>query len=128
VVEQVTRGIKISIIVDFKGSFLKNKIIHYAFAYRIEIKNQSKDSVKLLTRSWKIIEANKNPYYIEGNGVVGERPVIFSGKKFKYESGCLITSAIGGMKGFFTMVNFTTTKNFNVEIPLFKLNADFILN
>ena len=31
-------------------------MFHFAFAYQIEIENQSKSSVQLLTRHWKIIK------------------------------------------------------------------------
>jgi len=32
------------------------------------------------------------------------------------------------MKGYFNMINFTSTKNFKVFIPTFKLCAPFALN
>ena len=50
-IQQVTRGIKITVDTDYNGSFLKDDVLHFAFAYQIEIENQSKSSVKLLTRN-----------------------------------------------------------------------------
>jgi len=32
------------------------------------------------------------------------------------------------MQGYYDMVNFTTTKNFKVTIPTFKLSAPFAIN
>ena len=72
-IQQVTRGIKISVETDFEGSFLKDNVLHYAFTYRIEIENQGKSSVQLLTRHWKIKEALNKTQYVNGNGVVGKK-------------------------------------------------------
>ena len=127
-IQQITRGIKISVETDYEGSFIKDNITHYAFTYRIEIENQGKSSVQLLTRHWKIIEALNKTQYVNGNGVVGKKPVINPGEVHKYKSGCLLTSAMGAMKGAYIMIDFTSTKKFNVEIPPFKLFASFVLN
>lgn len=127
-IQQVTRGIKISVETDYEGSFLKDNIPHYAFTYRIEIENQGKSSVQLLTRHWKIIESLNKTNYVNGSGVVGKKPVINPGEIHKYKSGCLLTSAVGAMRGAYIMIDFTSTKKFNVEIPPFKLSAPFVLN
>jgi ApaG protein len=109
-IQQVTRGIKISVETDYEGSFLKDNIPHYAFTYRIEIENQGKSSVQLLTRHWKIIESLNKTNYVNGSGVVGKKPVINPGEIHKYKSGCLLTSAVGAMKGAYIMIDFTSTK------------------
>jgi ApaG protein len=127
-IQQVTRGIKISVETEYEGSFLKDSILHYAFTYRIQIENQSKSSVQLLTRHWKIIEALNKTQCVNGDGVVGKKPVINPGEIHKYKSGCLLTSAVGAMKGAYIMIDFSSTKKFNVEIPPFKLSAPFVLN
>jgi len=127
-IQQITRGIKISVETDYEGSFIKDNITHYAFTYRIKIENQGKSSVQLLTRHWKIIEALNKTQYVNGNGVVGKKPVINPDEVHKYRSGCLLTSAMGAMKGAYIMIDFTSTKKFNVEIPPFKLSASFVLN
>jgi ApaG protein len=127
-IQQVTRGIKITVKTQYEGAFLKNFVLNYSFAYDIEIENQSKSSVQLLSRHWKIYEPLGKTKIIDGAGVVGKKPVLNPGEIHKYKSGCLITSAIGSMKGAYTMIDFSTTKKFNVEIPAFKLCAPFILN
>ncbi|MBT3444454.1 MAG: Co2+/Mg2+ efflux protein ApaG [Flavobacteriaceae bacterium] len=127
-IQQVTRGIKISVETDYEGSFLKDNVLHYAFTYRIEIENQSKSSVQLLTRHWKIKEALNRTQYVNGDGVVGKKPVINPGEIHRYRSGCLLYSAIGAMKGAYIMIDFSSTKKFNVEVPPFKLSAPFVLN
>lgn len=127
-VQQVTRGIKISVETTYEGSFYKNYKIQYAFGYTITIENQSKDSVQLNARHWEILDALNNVEIVSGEGVVGKKPVLKPGESHTYTSGCLLTSPFGAMQGHYSMVNFTTTKKFKVTIPTFKLSAVFAIN
>ncbi len=127
-VSQVTQGVKVSVITSFEGIYFKNQKIHYAFTYRITIVNQSKDTVQLLTRHWEIFDALNHKEVVDGAGVVGQKPVMKSGETYSYTSGCLLVAPLGTMKGFFTMINFTTSRKFDVEIPAFGLGASYILN
>lgn len=127
-VTQITKGIKISVSTSFEGTYFKNYKIHYAFSYQITIENQSKDSVQLTSRHWEIYDALNNIEFVDGEGVVGKKPVIKPGEKHIYNSGCLLASPIGAMKGHYNMINFTSTKSFQVVIPTFKLSAPFALN
>jgi ApaG protein len=127
-ITQVTKGIKISVETSFEGTFFKNYKMHFAFGYRITIENQSKDSVQLTTRHWQIFDALNEVEIVAGDGVIGKKPVLKPGESHTYSSGCLLTSPIGSMRGYFNMVNFTNTKRFRVFIPTFKLNAPFALN
>jgi len=127
-VQQVTRGIKISVETNFEGTFYKNYKMHYAFGYEVTIENQSKDSVQLNARHWVILDSLNNIETVTGEGVIGKKPVLKPGESHTYSSGCLLTSPFGAMQGHYSMVNFTTTKKFNVAIPTFKLSAPFALN
>ncbi|MCC8358286.1 Co2+/Mg2+ efflux protein ApaG [Salinimicrobium sediminilitoris] len=127
-IQQITRGIKISIETNFEGTFYKNYRVHFAFGYQITIENQSKDSVQLTSRFWKIKDALNRTEIVEGEGVIGKKPVIKPGESHTYKSGCLLTSPFGAMSGFYSMINFTTTRKFRVAIPSFKLSAPFALN
>lgn len=127
-VQQVTRGIKISIETNYEGSILKECRNFFAFGYRITIENQSKDSVQLNSRFWRIKDALNPTKVINGEGVVGKKPVIKPGEAHTYSSGCLLASPLGSMHGFFSMINFTSTRKFKVVIPGFQLAAPFALN
>jgi|Transcript_3159 ApaG protein len=127
-IQQVTRGIKISVQTSFEGTFYKNYRMHFAFGYQITIENQSKDSVQLTSRHWQIFDALNSIEIVDGEGVIGKKPVLKPGESHTYQSGCLLSSPIGAMRGHFNMVNFTTTKKFRVFIPTFKLSAPFALN
>ena len=55
-IQQITKGIKISIETAFEGTFYKNDSIHYAFSYEITIENQSSEIAQLIARKWNIME------------------------------------------------------------------------
>jgi len=127
-VQKVTCGIKISVDTNFEGTFYKNYKIHFAFGYKITIENQSKDSVQLTSRFWTIKDALKDTEIVQGEGVIGKKPVLKPGESHTYNSGCLLSAPFGSMSGYYDMVNFTTSKKFKVVIPSFKLSAPFALN
>ncbi len=127
-VTQITNGIKISVLTSFEGTYFKNYRLHFAFSYQITIENHSKDSVQLITRHWEISDSLNNKEVIDGEGVIGKKPVLKPGDSHVYSSGCLLSSSFGAMKGYFNMVNFTSTRNFRVLVPTFKLSAPFALN
>lgn len=127
-VEQVTKGIKISVETNFEGTFYKNYKIQFAYGYKVTIENQSKDAVQLNARHWTILDALNNAEIVTGEGIIGKKPVLNPGESHTYTSGCLLTSPFGAMKGYYSMVNFTTSNKFKVTIPSFKLSAPFALN
>ena len=127
-VSQITRGIKISVLTSFEGSYFKNYKIHFAFKYEITIENNSKDSVQLISRHWDIFDALNTIEGVDGEGVIGKKPVLKPGEVHTYSSGCLLLSPFGAMSGYFNMINFTTARNFKVVVPTFRLSAPFALN
>ncbi|MDP2162265.1 MAG: Co2+/Mg2+ efflux protein ApaG [Flavobacterium sp.] len=127
-VSQITRGIKISVVTSFEGTYFKNFKLHFAFSYHITIENHSKDSVQLMSRHWDIFDSLNEKEVVTGEGVIGKKPVLKPGESHVYSSGCLLSSPIGAMKGHFNMINFTTTRNFRVIVPTFRLSAPFALN
>ena len=127
-VQQITKGIKISVETSFEGTFYKNYKVQFAFGYRITIENQSKDSVQLNSRHWEILDALNYIEIVDGEGVIGRKPVLKPGESHTYNSGCLLTSPFGALSGHYNMINFSSAKKFRVAIPTVKLSAPFALN
>ena len=127
-VQQVTNGIKISVKTNFEGTSYQNYRMYFSFSYSITIENQSNDSVQLISRHWKIFDSLNNVEIVEGEGVIGKKPILAPKKTYTYSSYCNLTSPTGSMRGFFNMINFTSTKNFRVYIPSFQLTVPAILN
>ena len=127
-VSQITQGIKISVLTSFEGTYFKNYKLNFAFSYMITIENYSKDTVQLVTRHWEILDSLNSLEIVDGEGVIGKKPVLKPGESHVYSSGCLLSSSFGAMSGHFNMINFTSTRNFKVAVPTFKLSAPFALN
>jgi ApaG protein len=127
-VSQITKGIKISAVTTFEGTYFRNRKLFFAFSYQITIENHSKDAVQLITRHWEIADALKEIEIVEGEGVIGKKPMLKPGETHVYSSGCLLSSPFGAMSGYFNMINYTNTRNFKVYVPPFRLCAPFALN
>jgi ApaG protein len=127
-VTQITSGIKISVATLFEGTYYRDYKMLYAFSYEITIENLSSDIVQLQARHWEILDSLNFTEMVDGEGVVGQTPIIVPGDRYIYSSGCMLHSTIGAMKGYYTMTNFSTSENFEVQIPTFKLNVPFAIS
>jgi ApaG protein len=58
----------------------------YAFVYFITIENESTEQIQIRGRKWVVREADGECTVVEGEGVVGEMPVIKPGENFTYNS------------------------------------------
>jgi len=127
-IQQITKGIKISVSTNFEGIRFQNNKIYSIFSYEITIENQGSDVVQLLSRHWNIFDSLNDIEIIEGEGVIGKKPIINPKQSHTYSSHCFLTSPVGAMNGFYDMINFTTSKKFKVQIPTFQLMIPAILN
>ena len=127
-VTQITKGIKVSVESSFEGTYYKESKLHYAFEYSVKIENQSKELVQLDSRHWVILDSLNEEETVDGEGVIGKKPVLKPGQSHTYTSGCLLASPYGAMYGYYRMINLNSTKKINVMIPVFKLSAPFSLN
>lgn len=92
----------------------------YVFTYKVSIRNEGSLPVKLLTRHWIISDAHGNTEEVQGEGVVGEQPVLAPGEAFEYTSGCPLATPFGSMRGSYRFVA-EDGREFDAEIPEFFL-------
>lgn len=92
------------------------------WAYHIRIENGGRGAVQLVSREWTISDARGASHVVQGEGVVGEQPVIEPGGSFDYVSGCPLTTPTGTMEGLYHMVS-ADGRRFPVAIPRFPLVA-----
>ncbi|MFB6326228.1 Co2+/Mg2+ efflux protein ApaG [Pantoea deleyi] len=92
----------------------------YVFAYTITIRNLGRSAVQLLGRYWLITNGNGRETEVQGEGVVGEQPLIAAGNEFQYTSGAVIETPMGTMQGHYVMVD-EQGETFHVDIPVFRL-------
>ncbi len=125
---KTTAGIKISVETFYQANQSHPFASHYFFAYRITIKNISDYTVQLKKRHWYIFDSNGIQSEVEGDGVVGEQPILLPGQSYQYVSGCNLTTAMGKMHGFYLMEREIDGKLFNVKIPEFLMIVPYKLN
>ncbi len=58
----------------------------YGFIYKIRLCNQGEEPLIVLRRKWIITGCSGQVHIVEGDGVVGETPVIEQGGEFRYSS------------------------------------------
>lgn len=127
-VEQITKGIKISVKTKYNSTSYRNNRLYYVFAYFITIENNSTLTVQLTDRLWKIFDSLNKTEIVEGEGVVGQTPVLKPKDTYSYSSGCFLESNIGAMKGFYSMKVLETLEEFRVIIPTFQLSTPLLSN
>ena len=76
---------------------------HYVWAYHVRIENNGKKTVQLMTRHWRITDSMGRVQEIQGDGVVGEQPVLSPGESFEYTSGTPLSTPSGIMVGTYQM-------------------------
>lgn len=123
-----THNIEISVEVKYWQQHSTPRENHYFFVYFIGIENKSDHTVQLMRRHWDIFDSIGDPRVVDGEGVVGETPVLEPGERFEYNSGCNLSSDIGYMKGHYTLIRLHDGREFNVEIPKFDLIVPSKLN
>jgi len=94
----------------------------FVFAYTITLVNRGSVTAQLISRHWFITDADNRTEEVEGEGVVGEQPVLKPGEGFRYTSGAVIETPVGTMHGTYQMVA-EDGRAFDATIPRFILSA-----
>ena len=94
----------------------------FVFAYTITLVNRGSVTAQLISRHWFITDADNRTEEVEGEGVVGEQPVLKPGEGFRYTSGAVIETPVGTMNGTYQMVA-EDGRAFDATIPRFILSA-----
>lgn len=116
----VTQGIRVDVYCVYVPEQSDPVVDRYVFAYRITITNESPYTVQLKRRRWYITDDAGGSRQVEGEGVVGEQPVLEPGDVHEYVSGAVIEAPTGRMQGSYEMHREDGTV-FYVEIPEFQL-------
>ncbi len=127
-IAEITQGIKVSVETEYQPSYSSPSQYHFVFTYRITIENQSEFTIQLLRRHWHIFDAGFLAREVEGEGVVGQQPVLEPGQSHQYVSGCNLKSGIGKMVGTYKMERVVDGATFEVNVPEFTMVAPMRLN
>src|SRR5690606_26359801 len=119
---------KVSVETVYQPEYSNPENQHFMFAYKITIENLSDHSIQVLRRHWFIFDSNGSRREVEGDGVVGQQPVIDPGEHHEYVSGCNLKSDMGSMEGTYQVLREIDGCRFEVKIPKFMLIAPHRLN
>jgi ApaG protein len=127
-VSAITKGIQVSVETTYQPDFSNPQQHHYVFTYKVRIENKSNHTVQLLRRRWEIFDAAESRKLVEGDGVVGQQPILEPGETHTYVSGCNLKSGMGKMRGSFTLEKLRDGQLWEIVIPEFQLIATLFQN
>jgi ApaG protein len=117
-----TDGVTVRVSVSYLSDQSEPARGRWFWAYHIRIENATAAPVQLLTRHWIITDGRGARHSVEGEGVVGDQPVIAPGGSYDYVSGCPLATPSGAMQGSYRMIG-AGGETFDVAIPRFALIA-----
>jgi ApaG protein len=95
---------------------------HFVFAYTVSLHNSGTVGARLMSRHWRITDADGKVAEVRGEGVVGEQPRLDAGETFEYTSGAVLETAVGSMRGSYQMLADDGTL-FEAPIEAFSLSV-----
>ncbi len=123
-----TENIEISVRASYLSEHSIPRENHFFYVYFITIENKGNYAVQLLSRHWDIFDSNGEKREVDGEGVIGETPIIEPGETYEYNSGCNLLTDMGYMKGYYTMKRLMDDTLFKAVIPQFDLIVPAKLN
>jgi ApaG protein len=118
-----TEGIRITVRPRYVPEQSRPSQRHFVFAYNVRIENVSQETAQLVSRRWRIHDSVGRDTEVEGEGVVGEQPVLAPGRVHEYQSFCVLQSGSGHMEGSYRFVR-ADGSAFEAQIPRFILDAE----
>lgn len=118
----ITDGLTVRVAVNFLPEQSRIEAGKWFWVYHIRIENETAHTLQLLTRHWRITNGNGDVSIVEGEGVVGEQPVLRPGASHDYVSGCPLSTPHGSMEGHYTFRR-EDGRPFKALIPFFPLAA-----
>ena len=117
-----TDGVTVRVSVSFLPEQSEPGRGRWFWSYHIRIENGGAQPVQLISREWTIADGRGARHDVQGEGVVGEQPVIAPGESFDYVSGCPLSTPTGWMEGIYRMIR-ADGSIFAARIPRFPLVA-----
>jgi ApaG protein len=118
-----TNGIRITVTPRYAAEHSDPEEPRHLFVYHIRIENVSDRTAQLLWRHWYIHDEEGEDTEVQGEGVVGEQPVLAPGDVHEYESFCVLRGRRGHMVGYYVF-HCSDGSEFRAEIPRFELSVE----
>lgn len=124
----ITKGVEVAVTTKYMQDYSSPEQMHFVFGYKVKITNNSPHTIQLMNRAWEIYDSCGINRTVNGEGVIGQRPILESGQSHEYTSGCNFKSSIGMMQGSYEFKKILDDTHFNVLVPEFTMVAPFKLN
>ena len=118
--EAVTDGLRVEVDARYSPENSQPAANQWFFVYSVRISNEGGETCQLISRHWIIRDATGRLEEVQGDGVIGEQPVLEPGDSFEYTSGCPLPTPFGSMEGTYQMVT-EAGSHFDAEIARFEL-------
>ena len=123
VYHRITNGIRITVRPAFVPEESSAEEGRYVFSYAVRIENVGSRAAQLTHRVWQIHDPAGSDQQVQGEGVVGQQPVIPVGGVHEYSSFSILKGPRGSMEGAYRFEQEDGTA-FAAQIPKFDLVAD----
>ncbi|HEX8464407.1 MAG TPA: Co2+/Mg2+ efflux protein ApaG [Abditibacterium sp.] len=123
----ITQGVRVAARPFYLSEESEPETEKFLFAYEIIITNEGDSPVQLIDRHWVIKDAHNNIEEVEGDGVVGQTPILEPGASFSYQSYCPLRTNYGFMRGSYGMMRMDGER-FEAAIAPFVLMPQWMLN
>lgn len=117
-----TEDITVRVAVNYLPEQSRAGAGRWFWAYHIRIENGGDSTVQLISRHWLITDGRGMVNRVDGDGVVGEQPVLCPGQSHDYVSGCPLATPTGKMQGHYRMLR-DDNEMIDIAIPMFPLVA-----
>lgn len=117
-----TWGVKISVLPEYMDDESDPATRQFLWRYTVQIENNVDHTIQLMKRHWEITDAVGRRQIVDGEGVVGEQPVLEPGESYLYVSGCPLNEPSGIMSGHYGMRR-EDGMEFTVSVPPFSLDS-----
>jgi ApaG protein len=125
--EACTDGVRVAVRARYSAEHSDPAQSRWFFLYTITIQNEGSETVQLTDRHWFIVDGSGRTEEVQGEGVVGEKPVLEPGQAYEYTSGCPLTTPFGSMAGHYRMLRADGT-HFDAEVALFELVQPYAIH
>ena len=122
--DATTHSIRVSVEPNYLEDQSAPEDNYYVWSYHVVIENKGGNTVQVRHRHWRIIDSTGRTQEVEGEGVMGEQPILGPGDRFEYTSGAPLNAPSAIMGGIYKI---STEEGLvlDVAIPHFSLDSPY---
>jgi len=124
--EKATEGIRVWVRPRYSLAESDPAEGNFVFSYQVGLANEGAQAAQLLFRHWRIHDSAAGDSHVDGEGVIGQQPVLAPGESHEYSSYCVLKSPVGFMEGYYTFAR-PDGSRFRVDVPRFQLSGPLVL-